>query len=86
MCIQVSADYRNPTLTSSYRYVLARIFSDKITMPAYGRGHKPMLSFFIKAYNTSGIIKRNFIYLDKISFILLHKSIGRPHLKHANLV
>jgi len=39
-----------------------------------------------KAYSILGIIKRNFIYLDKRSFILLYKSMVHPHLEYANSV
>jgi len=33
-----------------------------------------------KAYSVLGIIIRNFIYLDKHTFMLLHKSVVRPHV------
>jgi len=33
-----------------------------------------------------GIIKRNFIYLDNESFVLLYKAMVRPHLEYANSV
>ena len=33
-----------------------------------------------------GIIKRNFIHMDESSFILLYKSMVRPHLEYANSV
>jgi len=39
-----------------------------------------------KAYNILGIIKRNFIYLDTNSFVLLYKAMVRPHLKYANSI
>ena len=39
-----------------------------------------------KAYSILGIIKRNFIYMDDTSFILLYKSMVRPHLEYANSV
>ena len=39
-----------------------------------------------KAYSILGIIKRNFIYLDKESFVLLYKTMVRPHLEYANSV
>jgi hypothetical protein len=39
-----------------------------------------------KAYQMLGIIKRNFICLDKISFILIYKSIVRSHLEYGNAV
>jgi len=39
-----------------------------------------------KAYSILGIIKRNFIHLDKSGFILLYKSMVRPHLEYANSV
>jgi len=39
-----------------------------------------------KAYSILGIIKRNFIYMDESSFILLYKSMVRPHLEYANSV
>jgi len=32
-----------------------------------------------KAYSILGLIKRNFIYLDKDIFIMLYKSLVRPH-------
>jgi len=39
-----------------------------------------------KAYSILGVIKRNFIYVDKNSFILLYKAMVRPHLEYANSV
>jgi len=39
-----------------------------------------------KAYNILGIIKRNFIFMDESSFILLYKSMVCPHLEYANSV
>ena len=39
-----------------------------------------------KAYNMIGIIKRNFIYMDKHTFILIYKSMVRPHVEFANSV
>ena len=33
-----------------------------------------------------GLIKRNFIYMDRNTFILLYKSLVRPHLEYANSV
>jgi len=39
-----------------------------------------------KAYSTLGIIKRNFIYLDKHSFVLWYKAMVRLHLEYANSV
>ena len=39
-----------------------------------------------KAYSVLGIIKRNFIHMDECSFILLYKSMVRPHLEYANSV
>ena len=39
-----------------------------------------------KAYSILGIIKRNFIYLDNDSFVLLYKAMVRPHLEYANSV
>ena len=33
-----------------------------------------------KAYSILGLIKRNFIYMDKNTFINLYKSLVRPHL------
>ena len=41
---------------------------------------------FNKANRILGIIKRNFIYLDKESFVLLYKAMVRPHLEYANSV
>lgn len=41
---------------------------------------------FNKAYSILGIIKRNFIYMDKDTFILLYKAMVRPHLEYANSV
>jgi len=37
-----------------------------------------------KAYSILSIIKRNFIYLDTNSFVLLYKAIVRPHSEYAN--
>ena len=39
-----------------------------------------------KAYSVLGIIKRNFIYMDERTFILLYKSMVRPHVEFANSV
>ena len=39
-----------------------------------------------KAYSILGIIKRNFIHMDESTFILLYKSMVRPHLEYANSV
>jgi len=39
-----------------------------------------------KAYSILGIIKRNFIYLDTNSCVLLYKAMVRPHLEYANSV
>jgi len=33
-----------------------------------------------------GVIKGNFIYMDKNSFTLLYKAMVRPHLQYANAV
>ena len=33
-----------------------------------------------------GVINRNFKYMKKNTFILLYKSMVRPHLEYANLV
>jgi len=38
------------------------------------------------AYSVLGIIKRNFIYMDDQTFLLLYKSIVRPHVECANSV
>jgi len=39
-----------------------------------------------KAYSIVGIIKRNFIYMDELSFISVYKSMVRPHLEYAHSV
>jgi len=39
-----------------------------------------------KAYSVLGIIKRNFIYMDEDTFILLYKSMVCPHVEFANSV
>ena len=39
-----------------------------------------------KAYSILGVIKKNFIYVDKNTFILLYKAMVRPHLEYANSV
>ena len=33
-----------------------------------------------------GVIKRNFMYMDKNTFTLLYKAMVRPHLEYANAV
>ena len=38
------------------------------------------------AYSILGVIKRNFMYVDKNIFILLYKAMVRPHLEYANSV
>jgi len=37
-----------------------------------------------KAYSILGVIKRNFIYVDKNTFILLYTAMVMPHLEYAN--
>ena len=39
-----------------------------------------------KAYRMLGLIKRNFIYMDSNTFVLLYKSLVRPYLQYANSV
>ena len=39
-----------------------------------------------KAYSVIGIIKRNFIYVDKSTFISLYKAMVRPHIEYAHSV
>jgi len=39
-----------------------------------------------KAYSVLGIIKRNFIYMEEHTFILLYKSMVCPHVEFANSV
>ena len=39
-----------------------------------------------KAHSILGVIKRNFIYVDKNTFILLYKAMVRPHLEYVNSV
>jgi len=39
-----------------------------------------------KAYSVLRIIKRNFIYMDERTFILLYKSMVCPHVEFANSV
>ena len=39
-----------------------------------------------KAYSVLGVIKRNFIYMDKNTFTLLYKAMVRSHLEYANAV
>ena len=39
-----------------------------------------------KAYSVLGIIKRNFIYMDEHTFVLLYKSMVRLHVEFANSV
>jgi len=38
------------------------------------------------AMHKLGIIKRNFIYMDEHTFILLYKAMVRPHVEFANSV
>jgi len=39
-----------------------------------------------KAYSVLGVIKRNFIYIDKNTFSVLYKAMVRLHLEYANAV
>jgi len=39
-----------------------------------------------KAYSVLRIIKRNFIYMDEHTFVLLYKSIVRSHIEFVNSV
>ena len=40
----------------------------------------------IKAYSILGIIRRNFTFLDKDSFLVIYKSMVRSHLGYANYI
>jgi len=37
-----------------------------------------------KVYSILGVIKSNFIYLDKGTFVLLYKAMVSPHVEYAN--
>ena len=39
-----------------------------------------------KAYSVLSTIKRNFIYMDEHTFILLYKAMVPPHIEFANSV
>ena len=39
-----------------------------------------------KAYSILGIIRRNFKFLDKDSFLVIYKSMVRSHLEYANCI
>src|SRR4029077_5395712 len=39
-----------------------------------------------KAYQMLGIVGRNFRFLDKLSFLLIYKSLVRSHLEYAHAV
>jgi hypothetical protein len=39
-----------------------------------------------KAYSILGIIRRNFTYFDKNSFLVMYKSMVRSHLEYANCI
>jgi len=39
-----------------------------------------------KAYSTLGLIKRNFKYMDKETFVNLYKALVRSHLEYASSV
>ena len=39
-----------------------------------------------KAFSVLGVIKRNFIHMDKSTFVLLYKAMVRPHLEYSNSV
>ena len=39
-----------------------------------------------KAFSVLGVIKRNFIHMDKSTFVLLYKDMVRPHLEYSNSV
>jgi len=39
-----------------------------------------------KACSVLGVIKRDFIHMDKSTFVLLYKATVRPHLEYANYV
>jgi len=36
-----------------------------------------------KAYSMIGLIKRNFIHMDKHTFVMLYKSLVRTHIEYA---
>jgi len=48
--------------------------------------HEHMQQKINTAYSMLGIIKRNFISMDKKTFILLYKALVRPHVEYANSV
>ena len=39
-----------------------------------------------KANKILGILKRTFLFLNKKTFLLLYKSLIRPHLEYANVI
>ena len=39
-----------------------------------------------KATKIFGILKRTFLFLNKKTFLLLYKSLIRPHLEYANVI
>ena len=39
-----------------------------------------------KAFSVLGVIKRNFIHMDKSTFVLLYKAMVSPHLEYSNSV
>ena len=39
-----------------------------------------------KAYSMIGLIKRNFIYMDSKTFVMLYKALVRPHVEYANSI
>jgi len=55
-------------------------FDSKLTF----RGH--ISDKINKAYSVFGIIKQNFICMDEHTFVLLYKSMVRPHVEFANSV
>ena len=59
---------------------LGVIFDSKLSFDAH------VQSCISKANRILGIIRRSFSYLNKESFLLLYKSLVRPHLEYANVI
>jgi len=62
------------------------LFNLRTTMPPNRTFAETIAATEVKYFKVQGIIKRNIIYLNSISFVLLYKSMVRSHLDYCSSV
>ena len=83
---------RNATIDFQYKiddYELEKIYEIKdlgVTFDSKLKFTAHINDKVNKAFSVLGVINRNFKYMERNTFIMLYKSMVRPHLEYANLV